>query len=360
MPLTLGFDTARRLLSEVAGNIFVDALSSNKYWHFIRCGEDALTVEVALQTRSTFSVLTMGRQAHHISDSQKETLTQTVNNLCEVVQSRRRSGRYSGVVLISRQLIETLPEMDQLKAEIAAIVKAEAAGKNRQPFPTEVDSRLKSDATKALFKRLPRFVQMSMIRNRDSSGLPVLPKDLEAERILGRFVQQELRNQPPVKKVKATFAPRFHAMDLMTSSPLSTAYHYSLLLSTAPLGMGPNHSAPAVLRTGLRTGQNSNRACWLEGTLWDTPQPCLSTSAEISTSPAVQAHPPIDCLPSRSKVVFGVGLQGMHRNTRYWEPCAIPFTYLYPEVRHVCVYPLWCEPLTGIVPFFAQLGSCFN
>ena len=75
----------------------------------------------------------MGRQAHHISDSQKvlslghhrsgqpasavdvqETLTQTVNNLCEasqnlgrqslpvvcrvleVVQSRRRSGRYSG------------------------------------------------------------------------------------------------------------------------------------------------------------------------------------------------------------------------------------------------------------------------
>ncbi|CAE7455666.1 pfp, partial [Symbiodinium necroappetens] len=216
----------------------------------------------------------MGRQAHHISDSQKETLTQTVNNLCEVVQSRRRSGRYSGVVLISRQLIETLPEMDQLKAEIAAIVKAEAADKNRQPFPTEVDSRLKSDATKALFKRLPRFVQMSMIRNRDSSGLPVLPKDLEAERILGRFVQQELRNQPPVKKVKATFAPRFHAMDLMTSSPLPSAFDCAF-------GYALGHTAALL----VNERRNFYVAC------------CA----------------------------------GMHRNTRYWEPCAIPFTYLYPE-----------------------------
>ena len=97
------------------------------------------------------------------------------------------------------------------------------------------------------FRRHLGKVQMSMIRNRDcsslksrcdvrpavdwlgavrlfcqASGLPVLPKDLEAatasaplvlfeatttphvvqERILGRFVQQELRNQPPVKKVR--------------------------------------------------------------------------------------------------------------------------------------------------------------
>ncbi|CAE6920875.1 PFP-BETA1 [Symbiodinium natans] len=247
MPLTLGFDTARRLLSEVAGNIFVDALSSNKYWHFIRCGEDALTVEVALQTRSNFSVLTMGRQAHHISD-QKETLMQTVTNICEVVQSRRRSGRHSGVVLISRQLIETLPEMDQLKAEIAAIVKTEAADKNRQPFPTEVDSRLKSDATKALFKRLPRFVQMNMIRSRDASGLPILPKDLEAERILGRFVQQELRLKPPIKKVKATFAPRFHAMDLMTSSPLPQSEH----CVRCQLGLANFEVASTHFSTGMR------------------------------------------------------------------------------------------------------------
>eukprot|EP00439_Symbiodinium_sp_Y106_P034134 s2561_g4.t1 len=284
MPLTLGFDTARRLLSEVAGNIFVDSLSSNKYWHFIRCGEDLRSCGACISDVLWCQVLTMGRQAHHISDSQKETLTQTVNNLCEVVQSRRRSGRYSGVVLISRQLLETLASdhfhctggQDQLKTEIAAIVKAEAADKNRQPFPTEVDSRLKSDATKALFKRLPRFVQMSMIRNRDSSGLPVLPKDLEAERILGRFVQQELRNQPPVKKVKATFAPRFHAMDLMTSSPLPSAFDCAF-------GYALGHTAALL----VNERRNFYVAC------------CA----------------------------------GMHRNTRYWEPCAIPFTYLYPEVR---------------------------
>ena len=128
----------------------------------------------------------------------------------------------------------------------------------RSMHAPKVDSRLKSDATKALFKRLPRFagatvqilmhfhrhlekVQMSMIRNRDCGSLKsrcdvycvkcdcVLPSfwtarpaqrlgssrclsatvlfeatrkpHLVQERILGRFVQQELRNQPPVKKV---------------------------------------------------------------------------------------------------------------------------------------------------------------
>ncbi|CAE6934863.1 pfp [Symbiodinium sp. CCMP2592] len=239
----------------------------------------------------------MGRQAHHISDSQKvltrrhdrtcqpappvdvqETLTQTVNNLCVGLADILAWGSKLARGKLHTAKWRSAHVQDQLKAEIAAIVKAEAADKNRQPFPTEVDSRLKSDATKALFKRLPRFVQMSMIRNRDSSGLPVLPKDLEAERILGRFVQQELRNQPPVKKVKATFAPRFHAMDLMTSSPLPSAFDCAF-------GYALGHTAALL----VNERRNFYVAC------------CA----------------------------------GMHRNTRYWEPCAIPFTYLYPETPHV-------------------------
>eukprot|EP00392_Amoebophrya_sp_AT5.2_P009162 g9190.t1 len=39
MPVTLGFDSSRRMLAELVGNIAVDTLSSNKYWHFIRCGD---------------------------------------------------------------------------------------------------------------------------------------------------------------------------------------------------------------------------------------------------------------------------------------------------------------------------------
>ena len=44
-----------------------------------------------------------------------------------------------------------------------------------------------------LFKRLPRVVQKSLMWRRDAAGKPLLPRNLEAERIVGRFVQQELR-----------------------------------------------------------------------------------------------------------------------------------------------------------------------
>lgn len=42
---------------------------------------------------------------------------QVVSEIGDVVRSRRKAGRHSGVVLISRQFIETLPETGMCREE---------------------------------------------------------------------------------------------------------------------------------------------------------------------------------------------------------------------------------------------------
>eukprot|EP00931_Biecheleriopsis_adriatica_P030672 TRINITY_DN18060_c0_g2_i1.p1 TRINITY_DN18060_c0_g2~~TRINITY_DN18060_c0_g2_i1.p1 ORF type:complete len:1048 (-),score=210.90 TRINITY_DN18060_c0_g2_i1:19-3162(-) len=289
------------MLSEVAGNIFVDSLSSKKYWHFIRCGEDALTMEVALQTRCTFSVLTMERRpatAHGSSGNEdRMSLEDAVAQLRQVIDRRRSVGRLSGVVLLSRQLIETLPEMDQLKNELAELVgDAEALAKGKPPSIQEVEKQLKHENTRALFKRLPRIVQMSLILQRDAAGMPLLPRDLEAERILGRFVQQELRKSAETsgERVKATFAPRFHTMELMSTSPLSSPFDCAF---------------------GYLLGHT------------------------------------VGALVCERRTFYVACCANMHRPTKEWEPCAVPFSSLYLWRReggaHTSLCPAEPIPKTG-------------
>jgi len=262
MPITLGFDSASRMLSEIAGNVIVDSISSKKYWHFIRCGEDALTIELALQTRCTFSVLTRGGRS----------LMDTVHRLRDVVQRRREIGRRSGVVLLSRNLIETLKEMDMLREELLGILDsdAEAIAKRPPPTPKDVEKRLEHEATKELFKRLPRVVQWSLILKRDSQGMPLLPIDLEGERILGRFVQQSVK----AANSQAWFAPTFHNMVLMGNAPLPSPFDCAF-------GYSLGHTAAALI--------------------------------------------------CERRTFYVACVANMHLSVGEWEPCAVPFSFLYPR-----------------------------
>jgi 6-phosphofructokinase len=54
IPISFGFDTAAKTFSEEIGNVALDALASQKYYHFIRLmGRAAsnIALECALQTR---------------------------------------------------------------------------------------------------------------------------------------------------------------------------------------------------------------------------------------------------------------------------------------------------------------------
>jgi diphosphate-dependent phosphofructokinase len=63
IPISFGFDTAAKTFSEEIGNVALDALASQKYYHFIRLmGRAAsnIALECALQTRPNMVRSTLG------------------------------------------------------------------------------------------------------------------------------------------------------------------------------------------------------------------------------------------------------------------------------------------------------------
>ena len=60
IPVSFGFDTACKIYSELIGNICVDALSAQKYYHFVRLmGRSAshITMECAFETHPNYAFI---------------------------------------------------------------------------------------------------------------------------------------------------------------------------------------------------------------------------------------------------------------------------------------------------------------
>jgi pyrophosphate--fructose-6-phosphate 1-phosphotransferase len=119
---SFGFDTAVKTYSELAGNIARDANSARKYWHFIKLmGRSAshIALECALQIRPNVCLISEEVAARQLS------LGQVVDRICDSVVRRAERGDNFGVVLIPEGLVEFIPEM---KALIAELNDAMAAG----------------------------------------------------------------------------------------------------------------------------------------------------------------------------------------------------------------------------------------
>ena len=79
-----------------------DTLSSKKYYHFIRLmGRSAshIALECALLTRPTYAFI--GEEV----ESKKQTLSELVNKLVQVIVTRAKSSKDYGVILIPEGLI---------------------------------------------------------------------------------------------------------------------------------------------------------------------------------------------------------------------------------------------------------------
>ncbi|CAD7954717.1 unnamed protein product, partial [Amoebophrya sp. A25] len=101
LPITLGFDSARGVLSEVAGNITLDAISSRKCYHFVRTGSTAITLEIALQIEPTLVL------CNEEIYSAKKSLQQLVEEIGDLIMMRKNKlGLRSGVVLVSNSFME--------------------------------------------------------------------------------------------------------------------------------------------------------------------------------------------------------------------------------------------------------------
>ena len=104
---SFGFDTACKTYSEVIGNIQRDCNSARKYWHFIKL---------------------MGRSASHIAlECAKDmSLDDIVTYIAKVVADRAAQGNNFGTVLIPEGLIEFIPAMKRLIAELNDFLAANA------------------------------------------------------------------------------------------------------------------------------------------------------------------------------------------------------------------------------------------
>ncbi|MDR3221670.1 MAG: diphosphate--fructose-6-phosphate 1-phosphotransferase [Candidatus Accumulibacter sp.] len=169
LPISFGFDTATKIYSEMVGNILQDTRSSLKYWHFIKLmGRSAshVTLEVALQTKPAIAFI-----SEEVAEK-KQSLAFIVEQLAQAVAARAGKGVNHGVALIPEGLIESIPEMNALIAELgevlayhatefAAVVEAEKAA--------FVEGKL-TPANARLLSSLPGYVVRMLLAERDSHG----------------------------------------------------------------------------------------------------------------------------------------------------------------------------------------------
>jgi pyrophosphate--fructose-6-phosphate 1-phosphotransferase len=169
LPISFGFDTATKIYSEMVGNILQDTRSSLKYWHFIKLmGRSAshVTIEVALQTKAAVTLISEEVAAR------KQSLASIVDEIAQVVVARANKGITHGVVLVPEGLIEFVPEMHALIAELNDVVAQNAdefGSLHELARPMFVQNLLSGENTD-LLASLPDYIVNMLLAERDSHG----------------------------------------------------------------------------------------------------------------------------------------------------------------------------------------------
>ena len=207
---SFGFDTATKVYSEVIGNIERDANSAKKYWHFIKLmGRSAshIALECALQTQPNYCVVSEEVEAKNL------TLNDIVENIATVVAKRAENGDNFGVVLIPEGLIEFIPAMKKLIAELNDMLAAHkdevlAIEKDADAVYDFVVKNLSAENVET-YKSLPKEVALQLSLDRDPHG-NVQVSLIETEKLLSDMVGKKLEQWKEAGKFVGKFAAQHH------------------------------------------------------------------------------------------------------------------------------------------------------
>ena len=204
---SFGFDTATKVYSEVIGNIQRDCNSAKKYWHFIKLmGRSAshIALECALQTQPNYCIISEEVEAKNM------TLDQIVTDLANVVAKRAEKGDNFGTVLIPEGLIEFIPAMKALIAELNDLLahSPEFTSLDRAAQREFVLKSL-SEANAATFASLPEGVARQLTLDRDPHG-NVQVSLIETEKLLSEMVANKLAAMKAEDKYVGKFAAQHH------------------------------------------------------------------------------------------------------------------------------------------------------
>ncbi|MCU4176537.1 diphosphate--fructose-6-phosphate 1-phosphotransferase [Carboxylicivirga sp. N1Y90] len=228
---SFGFDTACKVYSELIGNIQRDANSAKKYWHFIKLmGRSAshIGLECALQTQPNICIISEEVEAKQL------TLDDVVTDIANIVAKRAANGDNFGTALIPEGLVEFIPAMKKLIAELndflahnEAEVNAFEGNKEKREFVAERISK----ESREVFVSLPNSIANQLMLDRDPHG-NVQVSLIETEKMLIDMVKAKLKKMKKAGEFKGKFKgqPHFFGYEGRCAAPsnFDADYCYSL------------------------------------------------------------------------------------------------------------------------------------
>ncbi|MCR8892116.1 diphosphate--fructose-6-phosphate 1-phosphotransferase [Bacteroides sp. ET336] len=205
---SFGFDTACKTYSEVIGNIERDCNSARKYWHFIKLmGRSAshIALECALQTQPNICIISEEVEAKNMS------LDDVVTSIAQAVANRAAAGNNFGIVLIPEGLIEFIPAMKALIAELNDFLAANGEEFNKiEPNKQReyIISKLSAENA-AIYASLPEGVARQLSLDRDPHG-NVQVSLIETEKLLSEMVGKKLAAWKAEGKFVGKFSAQHH------------------------------------------------------------------------------------------------------------------------------------------------------
>ena len=232
---SFGFDTACKTYSELIGNIERDCNSARKYWHFIKVmGRSAshIALECALQCQPNVCLISEEVEAKALS------LDDVVTYIAQVVADRAANGDNFGTVIIPEGLIEFIPAIKKLIADlndVLALPEAQNLGRSEQ---IDFVKQHISDDNLAVFNSLPTSVARQLALDRDPHG-NVQVSLIETEKLLSNMVAAKLDRWKNKGKFVGKFAAQHHFFGYegrcAAPSNFDADYCYALGTSAAQL-----------------------------------------------------------------------------------------------------------------------------
>ena len=232
---SFGFDTATKTYSELIGNIERDCNSARKYWHFIKVmGRSAshIALECALQCQPNICLVSEEVEA------KEQSLDDVVEYIANAVAVRAANGLNYGTVIIPEGLIEFIPAIKKLIAQlndVLAMPEAQNLGRSEQ---IDFVKHHISDENLAVFNSLPTSVARQLALDRDPHG-NVQVSLIETEKLLSSMVAAKLDKWKNEGKFVGKFSALHHFFGYegrcAAPSNFDADYCYALGTSAAQL-----------------------------------------------------------------------------------------------------------------------------
>ena len=232
---SFGFDTACKTYSELIGNIERDCNSARKYWHFIKVmGRSAshIALECALQTQPNICLVSEEVEA------KGQSLDDIVTYIAETVAARAADGNNFGTVVIPEGVIEFIPAIKKLIAQLNDVLALPEAKTISRDEQVDFAKSHLTPENLAVFNSLPTGVARQLALDRDPHG-NVQVSLIETEKLLSEMVGKKLEQMKKDGKYVGKFSAQHHFFGYegrcAAPSNFDADYCYALGTSAAQL-----------------------------------------------------------------------------------------------------------------------------